>query len=61
MTMSGKNQTSKSRIAPEVARQIDENLKRLYADRTSEALPDSLSQLLDALRQKETNSRSNNA
>lgn len=61
MTMSGKNQTSKSRIAPEVARQIDENLKRLYADRTSEVLPDSLSQLLDALRQKETNSRSNNA
>lgn len=55
--MNGKNQTRKSEVGPEVARQIDENLKRLYANGASEALPDTLTQLLDALRQKESRSR----
>ena len=61
MKMSDKIQMRKSLIAPEVARQIDENLKRLYADSSSEAVPDSLSQLLTALRNKEITSRSDNA
>jgi hypothetical protein len=51
--MTGKNETRKTQPRPEVARQIDENLKQLYAEGASAPLPDSLTQLLDALRHKE--------
>lgn len=57
MTMNGENEQRRSRVPREVARQIDENLKRLYADQASDSLPESLTQLLDALRQKEAKSR----
>lgn len=57
MTMSPKNEHRSAQVPPQVARQIDENLKRLYADQASDALPDTLTQLLDALRQKEAKSR----
>ncbi|WP_322893331.1 MULTISPECIES: NepR family anti-sigma factor [unclassified Yoonia] len=57
MTMNGENEQRRNRVPREVARQIDENLKRLYADQASDSLPESLTQLLDALRQKEAKSR----
>lgn len=56
--MNGKNERSRAEVPRELARQIDENLKRLYADEASNALPESLTQLLDALRSKEAQSRS---
>ncbi|MGP9790118.1 NepR family anti-sigma factor [Roseinatronobacter sp. NSM] len=51
--MSGNRNRSKKDIAPAVSRQIDENLKRLYTDTTSEELPKSLTDLLEALRQQD--------
>lgn len=40
-------------VPTEVARQIDENLKRLYNDVGDEELPDKLMSLLEQLRQKD--------
>ncbi|SDX15007.1 NepR family anti-sigma factor [Roseicitreum antarcticum] len=40
-------------VPSEVARQIDENLKRLYSDVDAEGLPDDLMSLLEQLRQKD--------
>lgn len=57
MTMNGKHEQRIVKVPREIARQIDENLKRLYADRVSDTLPESLTQLLDALRRKEAKSR----
>lgn len=39
-----------ARVAPAVARQIDENLKRLYRDRIDEELPPQLQALVERLR-----------
>jgi Anti-sigma factor NepR len=35
--------------------QIDENLRRIYAETLNEQIPDKLTQLLDQLRQKSAN------
>lgn len=45
-------------IPPGVAQQIDENLKRLYSDATSEDIPASLTELLNALREKDAQKKS---
>ncbi len=58
MIMSGKDDPDSNAISPSVAQQIDENLKRLYSDTTSEALPPSLTSLLNALREKDAQKKS---
>ena len=40
----------RQRMSPEMQRQIDENLRRLYRQSADEALPDRLQSLLDRLR-----------
>jgi hypothetical protein len=57
-TMSGTDDNESNGIAPAVAQQIDENLKRLYSDATSEDLPPSLTELLNALREKDAQEKS---
>ncbi|TVR48797.1 MAG: hypothetical protein EA386_03810 [Rhodobacteraceae bacterium] len=56
MTQSSRNSEDDS-IAPTVARQIDENLRRLYDDAAGEDLPKGLSDLLDALRKQDSEDR----
>jgi hypothetical protein len=56
--MSEQNDHTSDEVNPYVARQIDENLKRLYAESISEDLPESLKSLLDALRQTEVQTKS---
>ena len=51
--MSSKPKRRAGEVAPEVAKQIDENLKHLYIKDAEEELPASLMQLLDALRAKD--------
>ncbi|MGY6695068.1 MAG: NepR family anti-sigma factor [Roseinatronobacter sp.] len=51
--MSSKPKRRAGEVAPEVAKQIDENLKHLYMKDVEEELPASLMQLLDALRAKD--------
>lgn len=51
--MSSKPKRRAGEVAPEVAQQIDENLKHLYMKDADEELPASLMQLLDALRAKD--------
>lgn len=50
LEMSSKSRRQFGEVSPEVARQIDENLKHLYLKDTSEELPQSLLDLLEALR-----------
>lgn len=57
MTGNSNTQLKRAMVPPELARQIDENLKRLYADQVKDAVPESLAKLLDALRRKEAQSR----
>ena len=45
-----------SKIPPGVARQIDENLRRIYAPKLSEDLPDRLQDLLKQLRERDQSS-----
>jgi hypothetical protein len=42
-------------LKPAVAREIDENLKRVYRETLDEPVPDRFRDLLDALRKKEGN------
>ena len=49
-------QTANSAANPVVVREIDENLKRVYATTLNEAVPDRFAQLLAQLRRKEANS-----
>ena len=51
--VNGQHEIKHDAITPTVARQIDENLRRLYDEAASEDLPKSLTDLLDALRQSE--------
>lgn len=51
--MSSKPTRRAGEVSPEVAKQIDENLKHLYMKGASEEIPASLMQLLDALRAKD--------
>ena len=44
---------SKKRRNPKVDQQIDENLRRVYAEAAEEPVPDRFRQLLDQLRQQE--------
>lgn len=44
---------SPSEIPSSVARQIDENLRRIYADKLTEEIPDRLQDLLRELREKD--------
>ena len=48
--MSNPKQRPDEEVDPSVARQIDENLKRLYQESAEEELPESLGSLLAALR-----------
>ncbi len=48
-------------VPPDVAQQIDANLKRLYSETASEELPDTLTELLAALRKQESSSGSDKA
>lgn len=57
-TMSGKDDQESRTVPPKVAQQIDENLKRLYSETTSEDLPPSLTELLNALREKDAQKKS---
>lgn len=59
--MNDNDDTGNGSVPPSVAQQIDENLKRLYADAASESLPKSLTDLLDALRQQDGAERSDDA
>lgn len=59
--MNDNDDTENGAVPPSVAQQIDENLKRLYADAASEALPKNLTDLLDALRQQDGRNRSDDA
>jgi len=56
--MTGTDDQESNGIAPGVAQQIDENLKRLYSDATSEDLPPGLIELLNALREKDAQKKS---
>lgn len=56
--MSGKDDRDSHGVPPGVAQQIDENLKRLYSDAASEDLPPSLTELLNALREKDAQKKS---
>ncbi|MBB4208978.1 NepR family anti-sigma factor [Roseinatronobacter bogoriensis] len=59
MTTMNSNDDQESRtVPPTVAQQIDENLKRLYSETTSEDLPPSLTELLNALREKDAQKKS---
>ncbi|MGY6410207.1 MAG: NepR family anti-sigma factor [Alkalilacustris sp.] len=40
-------------VSPELQRQIDENLRRLYADAADEALPEQLQTLIQRLRARD--------
>ncbi|TVP70329.1 MAG: hypothetical protein EA339_13185 [Rhodobacteraceae bacterium] len=51
--MTGKNKSRRGTVPPDVAQQIDANLKRLYSETASEELPKSLADLLAALREQE--------
>ncbi|MEO3415099.1 NepR family anti-sigma factor [Roseovarius sp. CAU 1744] len=44
---------SKKRRNPKVDQQIDENLRRVYAEAAEEPVPDRFTQLLEQLRQQE--------
>ena len=44
---------SGSDVSPELRRQIDENLRRLYGAPTDEALPDHLQALVERLRNRD--------
>ena len=44
---------SLSEVPPGVARQIDENLRRIYAAKLTEEIPDRLQDLLRQLREKD--------
>ena len=45
---------SEDAIAPSLARQIDDNLKRLYGESSEQDLPSNLVELLKALRHQDT-------
>lgn len=45
-----------SRIPPGVVRQIDENLRRIYAPKLSEDLPEDMKDLLRQLRERDQSS-----
>lgn len=45
-----------SRIPPGVARQIDENLRRIYAPKLTEDLPEQMQDLLRQLRERDQSS-----
>ncbi len=51
--MNGNDGEDEGDFAPDVAQQIDENLRRLYSETVSEELPRSLTELLDALRRQD--------
>jgi uncharacterized phage-associated protein len=46
---------AESKPKAKVRDQIDENLRRIYAETLNEQIPDKLTQLLDQLRQKSAN------
>jgi len=54
LMMNDGNERDSGDVNPSVARQIDENLKRLYTEAVSEELPEKLKTLLEALRQKDS-------
>ncbi len=60
VSMTGKNK-SRGAVPPDVAQQIDANLKRLYSETASEELPKALSDLLTALREQENSNGSDKA
>lgn len=53
MTTKDDNDRRKRPVRPQIAQQIDENLKLLYADYANEHLPDSLTKLLASLQTKD--------
>lgn len=61
LTMTNRRSQNEDEIDPSVSRQIDENLKKLYADASGEALPQSLTALLDALRAQDKPNRQDEA
>lgn len=58
LTMNDGNEREPGEVNPSVARQIDENLKRLYTEAASEELPEKLKSLLDALRRNDSETAS---
>lgn len=51
--MTDPKQKPEEEVDPSIAQQIDENLKRLYQEAAEEELPESLGNLLAALRSQD--------
>lgn len=58
LTMNDENGRDSGEVNASVARQIDENLKRLYTEAASEDLPEKLKSLLEALRREDSETAS---